>query len=311
MNHIVIDDIRRVDLNLLVVLLALYHEQSVTKAAERLYLGQPAVSGALKRLRELVGDPLFVRQGSGMIATPRAETLVQALTPLMASLHSHLFDVPVFSPQTSVKTFRIGMSEWVEQWVMPKFLQQTYQDAPGVYFKVVNVDPYTARDAVEEGIVDVAISLDTISTQETESVQVRNMGYKTVWSQAQMSLSNPITLDEFLSKEHLLVSYRNASSSQLDQYLAQQGKSRRIRYVSPNFSSYPLLLNQQPFLATVPHGLAVIWQQNYNLTVSDVPVDYEDIKLCLLWHKRQTQDPALSWLLAHLQQAMNDGLGHP
>ncbi|MDW6093291.1 LysR family transcriptional regulator [Vibrio rhizosphaerae] len=304
MNHIVIDDIRRVDLNLLVVLLALYHEQSVTKAAERLYLGQPAVSGALKRLRELVGDPLFVRQGSGMIATPRAETLVQALTPLMGSLHSQLFDVPVFSPQTSVKTFRIGMSEWVEQWVMPTLLQQIYQDAPGVYLKVVNVDPYTARDAVEEGIVDVAISLDTISTLETESLHVRRMGFKTVWSPAQMSLSDPITLDEFLSKEHLLVSYRNATSSQLDQFLAQQGKSRHIRYVSPHFSSYPLLLKQQPFLATVPHGLAVIWQQHYNLMMSDVPMGYEDIKLCLLWHKRLSQDAAQRWLLEHLQQVM-------
>lgn len=307
MNHIVIDDIRRVDLNLLVVLLALYHEQSVTKASERLYLGQPAVSGALKRLRELIGDPLFVRQSSGMIATPRAEALVHELTPLMESLHSHLFDVPVFSPKTSVKTFRIGMSEWVEQWIMATFLKRTYQDAPGIVLKVVNVDPYTAPDAVEDGRVDVAISLDTISTQEIESLQVANMGYQTVWSKAQISLSNPITLDEFLSKEHLLVSYRNASSSQLDRYLARQGKSRRIRYVSPNFSSYPLLLNQQPFLATVPKGLASIWQQNYNLTVSDVPIDYEDIKLCLLWHRRQTQDPALSWLLAHLKQAINDG----
>ncbi len=291
-------------MNLLLVLLVLYREESVTRAADSLHVGQPAISGALKCLRELMDDPLFVRKGSGMIPTPRAEKLVHEITPLMTSLHSHLFDVPLFSPKTSVKTFRVGMSEWVEQWLMPKLLERIYKEAPGVYLKIVNVDPYTARDSVEEGIVDVAVSIDTVSTMETESILVRNMGYKTVWSEDQISIKDPITLDEFLSKEHLLVSYRNATSSSLDKSLAQQGKSRHIRYISPNFSSYPLILNQQPLLATVPHGLALIWQQYYKLTISEAPVDYEEIKLCLLWHKRQSQDAALNWLLEHLKQVM-------
>ncbi|ELZ1258109.1 LysR family transcriptional regulator [Vibrio fluvialis] len=304
MNNIVLDDIRRVDLNLLLVLIVLHREKSVTKAAAQLYLGQPALSGALKRLRELLGDPLFVRKEGGMIPTPRADRLVQALTPTMEMLHANLFDVPVFSQETSVKTFRIGMSEWIEQWIMPRLMDRIFLDAPGVRLKVVNIDPYTALNSVEEGSVDVAVSINTASTLETESLHVRSMGYKTVWSESQISNSNPITLDEFLDKDHLLVSYRNATSSKLDRNLEHLQRSRHIRYISTNFSSYPLLLNKNPFLATVPDGLADIWQQHYNLTISEVPIEYEEFKICLLWHKRLSHDTAINWLLEHLKQTM-------
>lgn len=303
-SNIIENDIRKTDLNLLIVLLVLYRERSVTKAADSLHLGQPAISGALKRLREFFNDPLFVRQSNGMIPTPRADTLVQNLTPLVESLHSHLFELPVFSPKTSRKTFRIGMSEWLEQWITPTLFSQIYQQAPGVSLKVVNVDPFQAQRASEEGIVDVVISLNTASNMQIESEVIRHMGYRTVWSGKQISFKPPIKLNEFLDKEHLLVSYTDATHSPLDKELERQGKSRNIRYISTHFSSYPLILNQQPLLATIPHGLALIWNQYYDLRVSEVPVEYEGFKICLLWHKKNSNDPSFNWLLGHLRKAI-------
>ncbi len=104
-------DCRRVDLNLLVTLLVLLRERSVSRAAEKLYLGQPAVSAALARLRTLFDDPLLVRSAKGMVPTVKALELEAALKPVVASIQSVLFEPTVFDPTTAERTFVLGMPD--------------------------------------------------------------------------------------------------------------------------------------------------------------------------------------------------------
>lgn len=105
MNKIIENDFSRIDLNLLTVLMVLYREGSVTRTAEVLHLGQPAISGALKRLREMFDDPLFVRSARGMLPTPRAQALMTDLQPLMENLHSAMFDTAEFVPARAQQLF--------------------------------------------------------------------------------------------------------------------------------------------------------------------------------------------------------------
>lgn len=129
MNKIIENDFSRIDLNLLTVLMVLYREGSVTCTAEVLHLGQPAISGALKRLREMFDDPLFVRSARGMLPTPRAQALMTDLQPLMENLHSAMFGAAEFVPARAQQLFRIGLSDWSEHWLMPPAV--TRADAGG------------------------------------------------------------------------------------------------------------------------------------------------------------------------------------
>ncbi|MEH0876045.1 LysR substrate-binding domain-containing protein [Pectobacterium cacticida] len=304
MKKIIENDFSRIDLNLMTVFMVLYREASVTRTAAILHLGQPAISGALKRLREMFKDPLFVRSVKGMLPTPRAELLMKNMQPLMEELHAVLFDAPTFSPETANQTFRLGMSDWAEHWLMPMLLPEIMHEAPGVEFHIIATDPYQVRQLLDEENVDIAVSLNKQTTGEMLSESVMSMGFCTLWSEQQIAFNGPLTVNEFIAYEHLLVSYREANRSEIDRQLANHGMQRRVRYVSPHFSSFPLMLMSMPVFATVPEGLARRWQQHFDLQTSEVPVTCQPFTLCLLRHRRRAEDPALNWLMTKLRKIM-------
>jgi DNA-binding transcriptional LysR family regulator len=300
------NDFHRIDLNLLTVLLVLKREGSVSRTAEKLHLGQPAVSNALVRLRVMFGDPLFVRTARGMEPTPRAETLISALGPLMEQMQSILFQPASFTPSEATHVFRLGMSDWVEYWLMPELNARIKRDAPGITLQVTSSDPFRDAELVVRGEIDLAISVgdDTPATLRREKVVSQN--FCTFWHPDQLSLQAPLTLENYVSHAHVLVSYRGATWSSVDDLLAALGKARSIRYVTPHFSSLPPLLARIPALATVPAGLADDWITHYGLCCSPVPVETQEIALSLLWHKRCDNDMPLNWLKGVLREVMNN-----
>ncbi len=309
MQKIIENDISRIDLNLLTVFTVLYREASVTRTAEVLHLGQPAISGALKRLRDMVHDPLFVRGAKGMLPTPRADALMADIQPLMESLHAAIFGEQTFSPATAKHIFRLGMSDWNEYWLMSTLLPAIMQEAPGVDVQVIAADPFQVRRLLEENSVDMAVSLNKQSSGEIISDPVTTMGVSTLWSPRQIPCSGPLSVGDFIAYEHLLVSYRGSNHGHIDQQLTRQGLQRRVRYITANFSTFPLMLAAMPLFATVPQGLAQRWQQHFDLRASATPVDYPAFTLCILRHKRRAQDPALDWLAEKLRQAMRSQEG--
>lgn len=304
MNTISENDLNRVDLNLLTVLLVLHREGSVSRAASKLHLGQPAVSGALARLREMFNDPLFVRTARGMAPTPRAQALVTALLPMMEQMQQVIFQVPGFSHAEDRHTFRLGMSDWVERWLMPGMMADIAQTAPGVRLQVTATDPFQDGEQVQQDKVDVAISVAEQAPAGVVREGVTQMGFCTLWHPLQLALTSPLSLEQYSAEDHLLVSYRGASSSPIDQLLADCGRKRTVRYVTPNFSSLPLMLKQMPALATVPQGLAAGWAADYGLLCADVPLRVPSFTLSLLWNKRRDNDEALRWLLKKLRACM-------
>ncbi len=126
------NDLRRVDLNLLIVFETLMHERSVTRAAEKLFLGQPAISAALSRLRILFDDPLFVRSGRTMEPSARAVEIFALLTPALDSISTAVSRAAEFNPATSNAVFRIGLSDDVEFGLLPPLIKRLRAEAPGV-----------------------------------------------------------------------------------------------------------------------------------------------------------------------------------
>ncbi|SFK36525.1 DNA-binding transcriptional regulator, LysR family [Candidatus Pantoea symbiotica] len=296
MHSINENDFARIDLNLLVVLLVMYEVRSVTQAANRLYLGQPAVSAALKRLREMFDDPLFVRASNGMTPTPRAEQLVQQFAPLMQDLHRVIFTQQPFNPAEDSYSFRIGMSDWIEHWLMPDLLAELARVAPKVDVKVIATDPWQAIPLMEQQQADVVMTVGNETSRDLTREKILRAGFSTVWHRDQIQLGSPLTLQQFVSYEHALVSYRGVSESALDRQLQQHGMARRVRYVTPHFSALPMLLKRLPLFATVPQGLVPSWCALYDLSAAPVPVSMPDYEVSLLWHNARSEDAANRWL---------------
>lgn len=298
------NDLSRVDLNLLVVLLVMYEARSVTGAAQRLYLGQPALSAALKRLRTMFGDPLFVRSSQGMVPTPRAEQLVQQFAPLLQGVHRAIFSKPAFNPQQDRYSFRLAMSDWIEQWLMPDLLAEVLVEAPQVDITVLTADPWQVTPLMEKQQADVAVTVGNPVSRDLTCAEIASAGFSTLWDSQQIALTRALTLAAFVRYDHVLVSYRGANESALDEQLQQQGVARRVRYVTPHFSALPMMLKRLPLFATVPQGLVSNWCERFDLRAAPVPVAMPDYRLSLLWHNARHDDDANRWLREKLRKLL-------
>ena len=290
------NDFRKIDLNLLIAFAVLFREQSVSAAADKLHLGQPAVSGALSRLRDMFDDPLFIRSGHRMQPTARAVALHSELMPLLEQLQSALFQQAEFHPAQAQVTVTLGMTDWVEMWLMPVLIPALRAVAPGVRLSTVASDPFSDAERLEAGELDMAISVATAGPRWLEREPLTAMSLTTLWHPAQLPLRGAPDVDTFTTYPHLLVSYREANSSQIDTLLAKQGLARRVSYTTPHFAALPGLLASLPAFASVPAGLAQGWEKTWGLASAPVPLEVPPFTLSLLWHQRHNSDPALMWL---------------
>ena len=153
------NDLRRLDLNLLVAFEALLQAKSVSRAAERLRLGQPALSAALGRLRHVFRDELLVRTGRGMEPTTKALALSARLAPALESIRATLSEQPDFDPATQSRTFCLGMRDWVESWLMPGLLARLQRAAPRVRIAVVASDARLGARMLDGDEMDLGVSV--------------------------------------------------------------------------------------------------------------------------------------------------------
>ncbi|MBP4052164.1 LysR family transcriptional regulator [Chromobacterium violaceum] len=289
-------DFRGVDLNLLVTLAVLLRERSVSRAAACLHLGQPAVSGALGRLRELFDDELLVRVPQGMAPTARAQALQGQLTPLLEQLQTLLFAEPAFEPASSARAFSLGMSDWVEIWLAPKLLPRLRALAPGLRVALEAVDPFSGSAMLEQGRMELGVSVFAPGPAWQHTRPLRSMGFAVVYHPERLPLPSPLTLDDYLAREHALVSYRGARQGIVDRMLAEKGLSRAVSHTTARFASLPPLLKALPLLATVPAALAEEWAEAHGLRVSPPPIDIPPFTVSLIRHAASGGDPGLDWL---------------
>jgi len=299
-------DFRKIDLNLLIAFTVLFREQSVSLAADKLHLGQPAVSGALARLREMFDDPLFIRSGHRMQPTARACELHRELMPLLEQLQSALFQPGEFSPAATTTSVTLGMSDWLEMWLMPVLLPVLKQTAPGLHIHVVTSTPLTDMQQLEGGELDMAVSVTQHSARWLEKKHLTDMPYQVLWNPQHINITAPLTLEDYVAWPHIQLSNREATSSLLDRALDKQGMTRHIDYTTAHVASLPGLVQQMSVMATIPAALANQWQQSFTLHNSPLPLEVPPLEVALLWHQRHNSDTTLMWLAETLQQLISE-----
>lgn len=289
-------DLRGVDLNLLVTLLVLLRERSVSKAAACLYLGQPAVSGALARLRLLFHDDLLVRTPSGMRPTARGIELQSQLLPLISHMQAVVLQQPTFDAATSERRFIIGVMDWVNDWLLPGLLARLAVDAPGVSLAVLATDRYRYTELLQQEEVDLVVGPFSDGPRWQRNEPIALVPYSCVARPGVFGEHGKLGMKRFAALPHVMVTYRGATQGIVDDALASRGLRRKVVCTVPAFSSVPAALRQIAAVATVPRVLAESWRDDFGLEVAQVPVALPENQLAIVTHQSRGSDPAVQWL---------------
>jgi DNA-binding transcriptional LysR family regulator len=290
------NDLRRLDLNLLVAFQVLVREKSVSRAAERLFLGQPAMSGALARLRDVFQDELLVRTGRGMEPTTKALTLYAQLTPALESIRETVSEQPAFDPATQSRTFHLGMRDWVETWLMPALMVRVQQAAPRVRIAVRASDAQLGARMLQNEEMDLGVSVFADGPPWQRREQLAAMGYRCVYDGKRVGIGSPLTLEQYLAHPHLVTPTQTGFRGPVDDELVRGSKRRKVIYTTSRFAALPLILRRTAVIATVPEQSARQWVEVFGLTSSPVPVRIAPFAISMIWHARREGDPGLQWL---------------
>ncbi len=297
------NDLRRVDLNLLIVFETLMHERSVTRAAEKLFLGQPAISAALARLRTLFDDPLFVRTGRSMEPSARAMEIFALLSPALDSISTAVSRAADFDPATSTAVFRIGLSDDVEFGLLPALLRRLRAEAPGVVLVVRRTNYLLMPNLLASGEISVGVAYTDELPANAKRKTLRRSKSKVLRAD---SVPGALSLDDYCARPHALVSFAGDLGGFVDEELAKVGKTRKVVLAVPQFNGLGTLLAGTDLVAMVPDYTAAALTAAGGLRAEDPPLPVQSFELSMAWRGAQDNDPAERWLRSRIQMYCGD-----
>lgn len=292
-------NLRRLDLNLLTVLDAVLTERSVSRAADRLALTQPAVSHALARLRSACGDDIIVRQGRAMVPTPKALALQPEVRAILSRAQRVFSMASAFDPTQSTRHFQVGCSDHAAQAMLAPVLRDMLREAPGVRMQLLHVGRTHVADMIRSGSLDLALGVFN-SADDMMAVQtVRDVPYVCVMRTGHPLLKGPWTLAHYLQAEHLQVLVQPGSFGVVDQTLTRLGRERSIRLVSAHFHVALGLLPQTDLLLTVPQDLLPAGR-SHAWGVRELPFAVEPFRHQIAIARRSNDDPGVTWMVSRI-----------
>ena len=304
-------NIAAVNLNLLLAFEALVEERSVSRAAARVGLTQPAMSNALKRLRAIFSDPLFVRTAKGMMATPKAVELAAPVRAGLAQLRSALAARPQFEAGLSTRSFRLAMTDYAELLVLPSLLARIQTAAPGVQIVARRSERIfqPPEEELRDGSIDAAIGFypEAAALEPgTQSAGLFSEESVCVMREAHPLARKRLTLRQFAAAGHAAIISRTVTRGFIDDLLAAHGLRRRLKAATPHFLVIPYIVATSDLLAVVPAGLAARFRRQLRLGVRKVPIAMPRFQMRLLWHADRTGDPAHEWLRTQVRSCFHN-----
>ncbi|MEA3177530.1 MAG: hypothetical protein QOI59_1053 [Gammaproteobacteria bacterium] len=290
-------DLKRLDLNMLVILDALYEEGSLTRVAERLLLSQPTISASLAKLRRALNDELFIRIHGMMQPTDRAMQLRAPVRKILQTLRFEILEQAAFDPTSLAETLTISTSDVGELEFLPGLLERLAQLAPRASIRTVMRDPRALADAMEAGDVDVAIGY-------FPDLQAAVFKQQVLFSHPTVCLvrrdhplyGNGITLEQYREARHLIVSQQSRHRDVVDEALSEAGIERNIALTISHFVTVPALIAQSDLVATVARPIARQQSRFYPITLLEPPFAIPLMQIKQVWHRRLDNNPKLVWL---------------
>jgi DNA-binding transcriptional LysR family regulator len=307
---------RTLDLNLLRVFDVVMVERNVTRAAARLAMTQPAVSNALRRLREAIGEDLFVPGSTGVAPTPHATALWPAVRQALAGLRE-LFDPQAFDPRQDERAFTLAMADATAAVLMPPLIAAL---ETGQLRVDLRVEPLTTRDPralLERGSVDDALGFfpDVARALAASGDQgefgldpLYRCDYVCVFRRGHpLGRQRTLSLDDYCEARHVRVSFAGRPHGFVDEALARLGRVRRVRLAINHFSTAAQVVQQSDLLAVFPRSYVPHSGVAAGLEVRALPFEMPPIEVALLWHRRHEREPAHRWLREAVARAGAQG----
>lgn len=289
------------DLNLLVALDALLSERSVSRAAERLNLTQPAVSSALGRLRTYFQDDILRSSGKRMLPTAHADHLAPILGEVLESIERLISASTVFEPGSSQRRFRIGASDYITTVLLTPLLPVIEQQAPGVRIQIIQPSQ-RIKDLFEQGEIDLMLTPEEFLAPDHPAELLFEERHVVVGWAENPVFDAPLTEEAFFQHGHIAVELGPEQSSAFaERQLMRQGQARRIEIVAPFFSAVPWMLPGTSRLAIMHERLAKTLTPNLPLKLTALPFEFPLMKEMMQYHRMREYDGGLRWLMDLIQ----------
>lgn len=290
-----------IDMNLLVVLDAALRERSVQRAAQRLGLTPSAVSHALRRLREVIGDPLLIRTPRGMVPTERAERLSPRLRRALADLEGILSDEVPFDPATARRLFTVSSADLAQVVLLPPLLQRLAAEAPGMRL-VVRPPRNDLFDSLASGALDLAFGIFDEAPEGFRYQALFREDFMCMMRRDHPAAAEPLTLERYLALSHVSVAPRGGPGSIVDSALAALGHTRDVALVVPHFLVAPLVVAETDLVFMVPSRIGRRYAGLLPVCLAPPPFALESFTLAQVWHERAHKEPAHAWLRQRIAQ---------
>lgn len=303
-----------VDLNLMRVFDAMMLELNTTRAGERIGLSQPAVSSALGRLRHIVGDPLFVREGNRMVPTARAREIAEPIRSALQRIEEALGAASRFEPATARGTFRIIGSDYFSALLMPRLAAALKARAPGLRVQMLDRPNRDLVGLLSDGTADLAVDSgselpDWICRRtlfRSTMVTLARRG-DPVLAAAGLVPGDRVPPEVFCSLPHVLMSMDGSPSGTIDRILAERGFERHVAVTVPHFHAVALTVAESGLIGTLPVHFADRVARLFGLDVYRPPFDPPPVDVVLHWHRRHDSDGAQEWLRGVIGEVMAFG----
>ncbi len=296
-------DLRNFDLNLLHAFKLLMEERSVSRAAEKMFISQSAMSHILQRLRNQLDDPLLVKTTSGMQPTARAEALLEPVTIVLNEIQCIMRSPREFSPVTSHRRFLIAASDYVEFTLLPRFIELINKSGPNIEIHVRQPINNQQITSIFEEDIDIVIGFDAVFKVPSYFRREKLFSDKIVCiarQNHQRIIGNEFSFEQFISSGHMLISPTGAGKGLIDDHLAARGLARKISLVVPNFLAAPWILANTDLLLSLPLRIAERFIRLAPLKILPIPIDLPIYNLIMIWHPRQEKEPDHQWLRSEI-----------
>ena len=301
----------QVDLNLFVVLEAIYREGNITRAGQQLNLTQPAISHALKRLRDLLQDPLFVRQGAHMVPTPFTRNMIDQVRQALQILETNLSQSRNFVPEDTRRNFNLSLWEYAEALILPSLLRRLKDASPGMSITTSRIKRRDMETELASGSVDLAIEIPMTVSDRIRHKWLLNEAFVVVARPGHPAFKKKdrLDLDTYLAQRHIQVSSRRQGPSLIDIELSRRGLRRQVFLRSQHNHTACLVVSSTDMLLTLPERHAELLNTNSESArpiyrVYPFPLPAPRLEAHLYWHESVENDPANRWLRDEIEKVL-------
>lgn len=289
------DDLRKIDLNLLLTLHALLSEKHVTRASLRLHRSQPAVSHSLALLREHFHDPLLIRKNGKMTLSARAHTLLPLLEVSLLGLNN-LLAPEEFDPSTAKRRFRIAMSDYAARIVLPPLVVHLREKAPGLDLAINQASRDMMQAQLEEGEVDLALGVFPRAGEELQTETLFPETFICLADKRSLPANGKLTLDTWLAKPHVQLGAKPDAVDEIEKALIARGLTRRVCVALPHWSAAVNLLVGTDLVLTIASRTVASEHVHEAICRFEPPLPIPGFNFEQAWHVRKNADPAHYWL---------------